>query len=406
MRLTIKNFTSGKNIKIFNTSDGIRLLDTYSHIHSNDLGYTTSGIERKYKYDFVYTPSLSGISPIPILQMYNDNALTIQSSVTTNNSQLNPQFLEEYLDMQSSGYISVAQYNNTILALTTNGRNVIQAKSIHFSQLGVPYYDADPSGYWDSRRALRDFPVYVGVYLPAVEFNLLLPDYKEDIIAPAYLLSGVDFNYLSEVNASSEYAHIDFDTAHLYANSLNMKNMYNENWDVSAYVSTSGDLGVNRAITSAHLDNSRVYTTINVAPNNVIWAKYQFGKYYSNNVPVEMVKRNLYDTEFDVTRRFKTSIIKPHIYKVYEIDNTPYLTSAHQYEHIERIKGFNTFASAETHKSNLFSINIHNSGFSTDTTQNRNIRNGINTIINNMIEKIVPAHTQLFNIYWTDTGAV
>jgi hypothetical protein len=77
-----------------------------------------------------------------------------------------------------------------------------------------------------------------------------------------------------------------------------------------------------------------------------------------------------------------------------------------KYDNVEVLYSLNRFTPSVCHKSNLFSIRIdglgiNDSEFLTDTQKSNVIRwfkNGITEMVN----ATKPAHTQLFDIYFTD----
>jgi len=182
----------------------------------------------------------------------------------------------------------------------------------------------------------------------------------------------------------------DFNHGIILANTGNMKNMYDPHWNVSAFVSASY-ASPSGFVISALLDQARYYKDIQVN-DKTIWACYTFGdKYHNASQPVVASGINY----------FSSSNIKPTVIPMSAEADPVFETSAHSYEFIERIAGFNRISMQQTHKSNLFSIRLKDTGInSLSADVKTKLQISINNLIENIIRKITPINTQLFKIYW------
>jgi hypothetical protein len=74
-----------------------------------------------------------------------------------------------------------------------------------------------------------------------------------------------------------------------------------------------------------------------------------------------------------------------------------------KYDLAERVRGLFKFKPADTHKSNIFSVRINNSGL--NMIADLGLRGKIQTIVEetllDIMKKITPAHTQLWKVEWT-----
>jgi hypothetical protein len=336
-------------------------------------------------YNFFDTVTSAQISV-----MYPTSAFTVSSFIKTSSPTENTAYLEETCP-NPSGYIHIAQLNNTIIGIGAETTQGIRAKFITEQLDLIPL---SSSVDIESLKTWQEIPQYVAMYLPSAE--IALSANNEDAFAPIYLLSGANFNFFSEIPCENQDLYFDFFNGVIQVNSGNMKNEYDPIWNVSATVSKYIEpISGLSYVTGATLKDCRIYENLNVN-GNCLWAVYSFGRDYTNETSALCPSSIGY---------FVESNIKPTIVPMIETSGTwvpP--TSAHQYEYIERIVGMNRFSQIQLHKSNLFSISIRDSGLNSawpGTSADQLLaQNSINNILESMIRKLAPAYTTLFKIYY------
>jgi hypothetical protein len=137
-----------------------------------------------------------------------------------------------------------------------------------------------------------------------------------------------------------------------------------------------GSLEINLFKTKNHLKNdSNVY--IDDSDRLVAWRRYKsIGTNYEN------------------------------IWMSYCVDFADATTNEHLtagYETVEHVSGFSKYKSEDSlHKSNIYSIRIHNSGLSAEGAIYEEIRNIFEKAVFNLMTKIAPAHCQLWKIEYID----
>jgi hypothetical protein len=163
-------------------------------------------------------------------------------------------------------------------------------------------------------------------------------------------------NYLYEDDVSSEMLYNN----HLTANPFKLKNFYTYEWD------TEIDK-VNSVLTCL-----RTYNKVGF-DGNQLWLAYNL----DGNVHQKKDEINGIDEE----------------------------TSINNYDLVERVYGLYKLRNSRLHKSNLFSIRINDSGLNTSFSGSNELKLEVQSIIEEAvrkrINKIKPAHTELFKIEWT-----
>lgn len=133
-----------------------------------------------------------------------------------------------------------------------------------------------------------------------------------------------------------------------FSNPFHLKNIYNSDWNI--------DLPLD--VAPFGVDGLRVYESVGKAQENM-WLSYKYIK--------------------------ADSKVK-------------------DYENVERVHGLYKFKSSSGHKSNIYSLNIRNSGLNLameDGVVKDELREIVKKSINATIKKIAPAHTQLWKIIYT-----
>lgn len=193
-------------------------------------------------------------------------------------------------------------------------------------------------------------------------------DYQEGNLPFAYVLEqdmNYDINYIDQRWDNNDEVH--------WVNPFKLKNMYNANWNTEIYDRTL-------------LEGARNYLAIGET-QTTLWLRYKYIRDY-----------DYYQGETPDPGREEFAI-----------------TPSQRYDLIERVKGLYKYSGYHLRKSNVFSIEIDNSGLyqavSGDFTINgqlvmtedevkAEIQRLVKEEINDMMRKITPSYTQLWKINW------
>jgi len=390
-----------------------------------------------------YVLGLSPLTPRGIRSKYtNSDALQIESSEIG-------KYATSYDDEGISGYSSYAS-----MSAGTN-RNMDRTDFIareverHESLSAVIFSNRE----FESDRELMESPPYVCMYPPvsSIYTKYIEETYRSELskegetrllneFSPKCLLSGVNFNYLSEISTDNEpmFDHYEISgdlmltqNPEITSNNLNLKNMYDYKYDVAAQISAeivsynddNVDIDfdqINRSvgeILSGCISFARSYQKINVSNYNTVWLSYKCDKYYESKTKVSKKTNrsipnpdNIHELSGVVYYEYDETTISDKLSIIYPVKDVFNSTVANsplsQYEFIERIHGWNRFSLQPRHKSNYYSIMLKNTGFnknleSLDESIQTKLQNSINNIIRKMVNKLLPVHTQLLNIYWS-----
>lgn len=327
--------------------------------------------------------------------MYPTSSFEISSFIHESLPSESLKYLEQLCPNTISGIVHLAQYDDMILGIGGQTQDCIKARFLPEDAAEfalVPSTVSTPDGF-EQYKKWQQLRQCVAIYLPSSEIALSADN--EDAMANKWELSGMGWNYFIEAPIESSEFWVDFYEGRFQCNFGNMKNEYDPCWNLSAEVSADYTVSPGM-VTSAIIRNTRYYTNFNVN-EECVWAAYTFGKDYNNSTNPEILSSIGYYVEGN---------IKPTCIPMEPV-STPYLppSSAHMFEHIERIAGFNRFGNLQLHKSNLFSVAIKDSGINSTfigtSADKMNIQQSITNIITNIVKKISPAHTELFKIYFT-----
>ena len=380
--LKLSKVTAGLVSQLFET------VDIGSYVFNSPSRYDVDGID---KFNFI-----DNTTSAQITNMFHSKDFIISSSILESDPSQTPKRIDEVGPDTVSGYIHLAQIGESILGLTELTPETIRFLAIPETYDVLPIYLRNIGIY-----SLKDFErsePFIAAYLPSSEIMSLSTSYEENAMAPYLLLSGVSHNYMSEIDCEDNTLYFDFDSGKILANTGNMKNMYDPRWDCNTSYTRNYFSPSKTRLSDIGIKNTREYKCIG-NNQNTLWASYNF--YHSYNYPGTKLVDSTSPADLN---GFYSNVIPVCTYEDTTLDE--YALSALEYENIEQIIGFNRLAFNKLHKSNLFSIAIRNSNLNTALSgdlavSGNNIRQSINNIVRSMITKITPAHTQLFDVYWT-----
>lgn len=173
-------------------------------------------------------------------------------------------------------------------------------------------------------------------------------------------LDGIEYNYMFEIPLNDQIN--DFDSGDIHADIFQTKNAYN------AYYSMEMD-------TPKSLKNCRNYCGLGNGCGTL------FLKYYDN---VDYVG-GITNYENDISTVYM------------EKDNSP----KYNFQKIETITSINRFRNNIRHKSNLYSIEIRDSGLNNLNEESVKIKQDIKNNIREIVKKVTPVNTQLFDVFFS-----
>lgn len=188
---------------------------------------------------------------------------------------------------------------------------------------------------------------------------------------PKYILKNIAYNNIVHIPVSDKRGFYDNKT--ILGEHLVCKNAYDYDYSMKYTPIVHG------ASVSANGANNRKYIGIDTC-GDITYLVYRNNLSYTTNT-------GIYNTS-SVTLSANTVIE--------DVANT--------YQHIEVINSMNRYNNQIGHKSNLYSLNIQNAGLNTSSMSeiNKNkIKKSIVNSIRNITKNMMPASTQLYNVYWT-----
>jgi hypothetical protein len=381
--LKLKNIISSDKVKIFETNYGVLIgnvdrTDTFNNDTSTDNIYSMFDVTRSQILNNLYEIEQTDIQT---------NNTTLSKSNQTNTP---TDFIEQY-NPANLAYKSIAQFNiygfmlsnDTIDGLRQNGYNTISEVFENYNQ--------QPNVY---------------TYPPSGEITLSGTTSLSGNMVPIYDLSGISFNYMSEIDTTKTY--FDYTDSLIYGNTTNLKNHMNELWNTGSNVTD-----VTTTSVSATLDNVRDYNKICSSDNGIHFTYNHTKSYVSSSVTSIKNDREFDDYSLSALTLSASLTEIPMSGYISEVDEYSDVSSgyefANKFEYVESIRsdgegGFNKYGKISGHKSNMYSINIQNANINSnedlDDIQKEEIKQSINNIIRDVIEACTPTNTQLANIYW------
>ena len=204
----------------------------------------------------------------------------------------------------------------------------------------------------------------------------------ENTDIPPKTLSGISWGFLSDAPVSLEY--YDFDEGRLYGSSFKGKNPWNLSFDVSAKIDHT-DASSTQYYQNARIEDVRSYSDMNIGAGQP-WMAYKVRDSYQGERFID--KSNA-----------KEELLAP----VNVTLSNQKLEGVFAYEHIERIAGIKRNIPSSSHKSNIFSVRIKDSGLNEsieDDTIRAQTQDGLDKVIREVVGRIAPAQTQLWKIAW------
>lgn len=296
--------------------------------------------------------------------------------------------LDIYVHQISDDFQNVIQFDDYAFALTKMTQNEPVTLSVQMNNMSD--YDASYHFVLSSGKHLT-----YSCPMPSEVANGSYKTYQDlinsNIEASAYVLSsifnvkrnldGIMHNYVIELPESSK--HNDYTKGYIVCDQIVCKNHLNY-----AYTMPMDN--------NYSLSNCREYCNIGVCGNQLYMA-YRDNVSYVNTTP-NGTKTTLYAYYSPIDGLM-------HAYNVYEYAlSMQQPKDSYTYQHIEVLDIWHRYdSSGKGHKSSMFSLQLNNTGLNSSTINanaKQKLRQNIMNNIRSIIDKITPANTQLFNIYF------
>lgn len=190
-------------------------------------------------------------------------------------------------------------------------------------------------------------------------------------------LSGIQYNYIYELPLDLRYSY--YDDGVTIGDLLVGKNAYDSSYSMDVTQSGEGKLMLNHA---------RQYAGIEYCSNSI------FLKYYDN-------------LKYTETARVNTGVSNLNGDEIVEVKTSKTIMDDDycKYQHVETIKNVNRFSTNLQHKSSLYSLELVDTGLNDNAdiveSVKAKLRQDVKNNIRTIAEKVCPATTQLFEIYFT-----
>jgi hypothetical protein len=257
-RLKLKQLISGEKSKIFKTSQGVLVGDF--QVDYTNFNPTTGTRTNK----FAIRDKQKGAI---LKNAYFTNEFDRQFAVTKGPD------TNEKPDVYAPEVIqsSITQFNETAVSMSDLTEKKI--KYINYDELK------------GTKNFMRGGNA-IAVYPPSG--NITENSTLTGSIEPRFIITGLDFNYIEETPLNFDF--FDYNTGIMYSNSMNAKNMYDE--DYKTNVSVSGNTLINHLTgntltlidqLSAEVLNTRYYIDIGSDGNHLLYNVYRRGRDYEHD---------------------------------------------------------------------------------------------------------------------------
>lgn len=384
-KITLNNIVASNKSIIFDTDFGIFI---GHNEYSNIMDPTISTYPQYNKWNFNTLDK-----NLMMRNFYPLSSFSIHSYQYKKSPMNRQNNIDDFLSIfgPNNSYITGCQYFNFGYYLTSLTNKSISAENLFFNS------DIFASSYLST----IEYPINTYIY-PSSSIILTSTDISSAIntFIPLYNLSGIDYNFIEEFPLDFMYNGYDKDNSissyyYTFADSFNAKNAYSYNYSVES-VLTSATTTSN---VSATLNNARQYYDIG-STGDLLYMIYRTNISYSSSGITSLSGTGITYGMLPTSSFASTG----NIVNVELTNSTPITSSViNKYDNVEVLHSINRIKNNDGHKSNLFSINIQNSNIDSSIlsdNEKANIKLGLNNIIESIIKNIIPANTQLFNIYW------
>lgn len=317
---------------------------------------------------------------IIIHNLYNLNKVKLQDSDYKYNSS---KHVDMYVPYMPNDFINCCQVKNYAYALSRELSTQPMTKTISFDQT--------PECQYRYALSSQDIHTYLYNALADLSTEEQMSSYNMYISANVSSESSLSNYYLSSIfDIKRVLSVLDYNYFIEFPNST-IQNTYSNGEIKCNFAVTKNpyDINYNMNIESSYnVIDSRQYCGIDYC-GGLLYLRFRDNVKYT-------VLSSAIEQEKD---KFAADKVKLTVTK--EQPQTSYT-----YQHIEVIKSFDRFDASDAstgHKSTLFSVQLNDIGLNKSTideTVKAKLRRTITNNIQKIAEKICPAHTQLFNVYF------
>lgn len=315
---------------------------------------------------------------IIVHNLYNINKTKIKTTAKKYSSSLtSTEYQDIYIPYISSDFIHLCQFKSNAYGLTHEHKNNLQ----------MPYINMNNASKFDTtyHSVISSDEIHTFLYPRPQELNSSCSSYTGVVDIAGELsncaistifqlgrdLRGIQYNYIVELPENSK--HIDYTKGYILGDAIATKNHLNYQYSISA------DSDYN-------LSGCREYCNIDVCGNQLYLT-------YRDNVDYSVGSIS------NVTYFDGTSKLSVNAYQMEKIRKN------YNYQHVEVIDSINKFDGDANggHKSSMFSIRLFDTGLNEATipeTAKQKLRQNVINNVRTLVENIIPANTQLFNIYF------
>ena len=318
---------------------------------------------------------------ILIHNLYNINKVTTKTSAKKIG--LINEYKDIYIPYISSDFINVCQYKSNAYGLThpyMNNPLTITNIYNNVNNFDITYYNNISSDnfhtylYPKPQELMSECSTYTDVIENAMSLS---NTYISSIFKPNKDLLGVEHNYIVEIPETKPF--IDYYVnGHLLGNSSVTKNHLNYQYTLC----TNNDYG---------LSGCREYCNINVCGGKLYMT-------YRDNIHY-IATSNETITYYDDLNSTSSNDLSIEQYQLSK------RRTNYNYQHVEVIESLNKFDNDQLggHKSSMFSIKLVDTGLNESSIPEEakiKLRQNIEHNVRSIIDKLIPANTQLFKIYF------
>ena len=280
----------------------------------------------------------------------------------------------------SDDFIYIAQFSNYAYGLTKSTLAQPMMLSIQMNDMTTfdstyHYVISNDTDMTFLSPKPQEICANVSSYTEIIDSNPELSNYLlSTVFRPKISIQGVYHNYVVEIPEGESYN--DYMAGYIQADVVVAKNHLNNVYTLSAD-------------SNRQLSGCREYCNINVCGGQLYMT-------YIDNMNYQKV--NGTTTKYNTVDANGTKMMLSAF-------NVKKVLTPYTYQHIEVIDAWNRYdgQGAAKHKSSMFSLKLIDTGLNSSTINEAvktKLRQNIMNNIRNVIDKIVPANTQLFNIYF------
>lgn len=315
-------------------------------IEANPYGYNDTKDNKNNLFSLFNTKN-----DIIVHNLYDIKDICIRSDIKNNDTNF-----EIYAPDISSNVIGIAQFKNFTYCLTDGMKTTPSYVTTNL----IENRDKTKGNIrsTDYVKNITNQPIYTYLYQLSSQFS---PDISSNYNI-YNMIDGIEYNYIIELQNNHQYN--DFENGEVNGDVFTTKNAYDALYSMNM-----------KSLTN--INNCRQYVGLGICGDQV-FLKYvddvnYIGNKTSNKIIVDKIKKTKY-----------------------------------AFEKVETIDSINRFDDVSKHRSNMFSLKIHNLGLDELDVSDKmsalkkQIKMDIDNNIEDLVKNVCPIHTQLFNVEYVN----